>query len=131
MKFGLMYELQLPRPWDAEAELRLVRNALREVELADEYGFDSIWANEHHFLEEYAHSSAPDVFLAACAARTRRIRIGHAVVLSAPAYNPPARVAERIAMLDLVSNGRVEWGTGESASRTELEGFCLTPEEKK
>lgn len=131
MKFGLMYELQLPRPWRETAEQELVQNALAEVELADKLGFDSIWANEHHFLEEYAHSSAPEVFLAACAARTKSVRIGHAVVLSPPNFNAPARVAERIAMLDLVSNGRVQWGTGESASRVELEGFSVDPATKK
>jgi alkanesulfonate monooxygenase SsuD/methylene tetrahydromethanopterin reductase-like flavin-dependent oxidoreductase (luciferase family) len=131
MKFGLLYELQLPRPWNEDSEHKLIQNALREVEIADDCGFDAIWANEHHFLEEYAHSSAPEVFLAACAARTKRLRIGHAVVLSAPGYNPPARVAERISTLDLISSGRVEWGTGESASRTELEGFGLDTTEKK
>src|SRR5213079_1971292 len=69
--------------------------------------------------------------LAACAARTTRIRIGHGVVLAPPGYNHPARVAERIATLDLISDGRVDWGTGESASRVELEGFGIDPEQKK
>lgn len=123
MRFGLLYELQLPRPWDDNAEHRLIHEALAEAVSADELGFDYLWANEHHFLEEYSHSSAPEVFLAAAAALTKRIHLGHAVVLSPPGYNPPARVAERIATLDLVSSGRVAWGTGQSASRTELEGF--------
>ncbi len=131
MKFGLLYELQLPRPWTEESEHRLVQDALAEVEVADRLGFDHVWANEHHFLEEYSHNSAPEVFLAAAAGRTRRIRIGHAVVLAPPNYNPPARVAERIAMLDLVSSGRAEWGTGSSASRAELEGFNIDPALKK
>lgn len=131
MRFGLIYELQLPRPWDEDAEHRLVQDALQEVEVADRLGFDYVWANEHHFLEEYSHNSAPEVFLAAAAGRTRRIRIGHAVVLSPPGYNPPAHVAERISMLDLVSSGRAEWGTGSSASRAELEGFGVDPEQKK
>jgi len=131
MKFGLLYEHQLPRPWDPDAELRLFHEALEQVELADRLGLDAIWQVEHHFLEEYAHSSAPEVFLAAAAARTRSIRIGHGVVLAPPGYNHPARVAERIATLDLVSRGRVEWGTGESASRVELEGFGVAVEQKK
>jgi alkanesulfonate monooxygenase SsuD/methylene tetrahydromethanopterin reductase-like flavin-dependent oxidoreductase (luciferase family) len=131
MKFGLLYEHQLPRPWDDGAEHRLFKEALEQAEVADRLGFDYIWEVEHHFLEEYAHSSAPEVFLAACASRTKNIRLGHGVVLSAPAYNHPARVAERIATLDLVSDGRVDWGTGESAARTELEGFRIDPEEKK
>lgn len=131
MRFGLLYELQLPRPWDERAEYRLVQNALAEIELADRLGYDYVWANEHHFLEEYSHNSAPEVFLAAAAARTRHIHVGHGVVLSPPGYNPPARVAERIAMLDLVSGGRCEWGTGSSASRSELEGFGIDPAMKK
>ena len=131
MRFGLIYELQLPRPWDAESEHRLVQHALAEVEVADRLGFDYVWANEHHFLEEYSHNSAPEVFLAAAAGRTRQIHVGHAVVLSPPGYNPPAHVAERIAMLDLVSSGRAEWGTGSSASRAELEGFNVDAAQKK
>lgn len=131
MKFGLLYEHQLPRPWDAESEHRLFHEALEQVELADRLGFDYVWEVEHHFLEEYAHSSAPEVFLAACSRNTRQIRLGHGVVLAPPGYNHPARVAERIATLDLLSNGRVEWGTGESASRTELDGFGIDPDKKK
>ncbi|WP_111400455.1 LLM class flavin-dependent oxidoreductase [Humitalea rosea] len=87
-------------------------------------------AIEHHFLEEYSHSSAPEVFLAACSQRTKRIRLGHGVMLMAPPYNHPARAAERIATLDLVANGRVEWGTGESATAMEMGGFGVKPEEK-
>ena len=81
MKFGLLYEHQLPRPWDEQAEHQLLKDALAQVELADRLGFDYIWENEHHFLEEYSHSSAPEVFLACCARNTTRIRLGHAVVL--------------------------------------------------
>ena len=102
MRFGLLYEHQLPRPWTGDTEHRLFKDALAQVELADGLGIDYIWEVEHHFLEEYAHSSAPEVFLAACAARTKRIRIGHGVVLAPPGYNHPARVAERIATLDLI-----------------------------
>src|SRR5215813_945466 len=109
MRFGLLYEHQLPRPWTGDTEHKLFHEALAQVELADRLGIDYIWEVEHHFLEEYAHSSAPEVFLAACAARTSRIRIGHGVVLAPPGYNHPARVAERIATLDLVSDGRVDW----------------------
>ncbi|MDE0084253.1 MAG: LLM class flavin-dependent oxidoreductase, partial [Candidatus Poribacteria bacterium] len=90
-----------------------------------------IWEVEHHFLEEYSHSSAPEVFLAACSQRTKQIRLGHGIVLMPPAYNHPARVAERLATLDLVSNGRVEWGTGESASHMELGGFNVDPKCKR
>src|SRR5947208_16702049 len=131
MKFGIFYELQLPRPWAVGSELTLFQDALAQVELADRLGIDYAWEVEHHFLEEYSHSSAPEVFLAAASQRTKRIRLGHGIVLMPPAYNHPARVAERIAMLDLVSGGRVEFGTGESASRIELEGFGVSPAEKR
>jgi alkanesulfonate monooxygenase SsuD/methylene tetrahydromethanopterin reductase-like flavin-dependent oxidoreductase (luciferase family) len=116
VKFGLFYEHQLPRPWDADSERQLVQDALEQVELADRLGFDVAWEVEHHFLEEYSHSSAPEVFLAAASQRTRDIRLGHGIIQTAPAYNHPARTAERLAMLDLVSNGRVEFGSGESSS---------------
>jgi alkanesulfonate monooxygenase SsuD/methylene tetrahydromethanopterin reductase-like flavin-dependent oxidoreductase (luciferase family) len=131
MKFGIFYEHQLPRPWGEGDEQRLFQEALDQVELADRLGLDSAWEVEHHFLEEYSHSSAPEVFLAACSQRTKRIRLGHGIVLMPPGYNHPARVAERVATLDLVSNGRVEFGTGESASRAELEGFGISPADKR
>jgi alkanesulfonate monooxygenase SsuD/methylene tetrahydromethanopterin reductase-like flavin-dependent oxidoreductase (luciferase family) len=131
MRFGLFYEHQLPRPWEEDAEANLLRDALEQVELADRVGVDQVWEVEHHFLEEYSHSSAPEVFLAACSQRTKRIRLGHGITLMPPGYNHPARVAERIATLDLVSDGRVEWGTGESSSRMELEGFGVSYLEKR
>jgi alkanesulfonate monooxygenase SsuD/methylene tetrahydromethanopterin reductase-like flavin-dependent oxidoreductase (luciferase family) len=131
VKFGIFYEHQLPRPWRDDAEHKLFHDALAQVELADALGIDFAWEVEHHFLEEYSHSSAPEVFLAAASQRTTDIRLGHGIVLMPPGYNHPARVAERIATLDLVSNGRVELGTGESASRAELEGYCVDPAERR
>jgi alkanesulfonate monooxygenase SsuD/methylene tetrahydromethanopterin reductase-like flavin-dependent oxidoreductase (luciferase family) len=131
VKFGIFYEHQLPRPWAEGDELRLFQEALDQVELADRLGIDFAWEVEHHFLEEYSHSSAPEVFLAACSQRTTRIRLGHGIVLMPPGYNAPARVAERIATLDLVSGGRVEFGTGESSSRLELEGYGVPVSEKR
>src|SRR5262245_21173501 len=131
MKFGIFYEHQLPRPWREGDELRLFQEALDQVELADRIGIDYAWEVEHHFLEEYSHSSAPEVFLAACSQRTRRIRLGHGIVLTPPGYSAPQRVASRIATLDLVSNGRVDFGTGESSSRLELEGFGIDPGQKR
>jgi alkanesulfonate monooxygenase SsuD/methylene tetrahydromethanopterin reductase-like flavin-dependent oxidoreductase (luciferase family) len=131
MQFGIFYEHQIPRPWHDGDEHRLLKDALEQVELADRLGIDVAWEVEHHFLEEYSHSSAPEVFLAACSQRTKRIRLGHGITLMPPGYNHPARVAERIATLDLVSDGRVEWGTGESSSRIELEGFGVGYLEKR
>ena len=130
MKFGLFYQHQALQPWDDNTELRVYQEALDQVELADKLGFDCVWETEHHFLEEYSHSAAPEVFLAAASQRTKNIHLGHAVMLMSPNYNHPARSAERIAVLDLVSNGRVEWGTGESASALELGGFNVPQEEK-
>ncbi len=131
MKFGIFYEHQLPRPWRDGDELRLYQEALDQVELADKLGIDYAWEVEHHFLEEYSHSSAPEVFLAACSQRTRQIRLGHGIVQMPPNYNHPARVAERIATLDLVSGGRVEFGTGESSALLELDGFHVDVETKR
>ncbi len=131
MKFGIFYEHQLPRPWSEGSEHRLFQDALDQVELADRLGIDSAWEVEHHFLEEYSHSSAPEVFLAACSQRTKQIRLGHGIVLMPPGYNHPARIAERVATLDLVSNGRVEFGTGESSSLAELGGFGVDVARKR
>jgi alkanesulfonate monooxygenase SsuD/methylene tetrahydromethanopterin reductase-like flavin-dependent oxidoreductase (luciferase family) len=131
MRFGIFYEHQLPRPWTEGLELQLFQDALDQVELADGLGFDNVWEVEHHFLEEYSHSSAPEIFLAACSQRTKQIRLGHGIVLMPPGYNHPARVAERIATLDLVSRGRVEWGTGESSALLELGGYRVAVEDKR
>jgi alkanesulfonate monooxygenase SsuD/methylene tetrahydromethanopterin reductase-like flavin-dependent oxidoreductase (luciferase family) len=123
VRFGIFYEHQLPRPWGPDDEHRLLKDALEQVELADRVGIDYVWEVEHHFLEEYSHSSAPEVFLAAASQRTSRIRLGHGIVQLPLGFNHTARVAERIATLDLVSDGRVEFGTGESSSEAELGGF--------
>ncbi|RMH76677.1 MAG: LLM class flavin-dependent oxidoreductase [Actinomyces sp.] len=131
MKFGIFYEHQLPRPWAPDDEARLIRDALEQIELADRLGIDYVWEVEHHFLEEYSHSSAPEVFLAAASQRTERIRLGHGIVLTAPGFNHPVRTAERIAMLDLVSGGRVDFGSGESSSEAELGGFGVPFERKR
>jgi alkanesulfonate monooxygenase SsuD/methylene tetrahydromethanopterin reductase-like flavin-dependent oxidoreductase (luciferase family) len=131
MRFGLFYEHQLPRPWTEHSEETLIHHALEQIELADRLGFHSVWEVEHHFLEEYSHSSAPEVFLAAASQRTKNIRLGHGIILTAPGYNHPARTAERVSMLDLVSHGRVEFGSGESGSLSELGGFNLAPALKR
>jgi alkanesulfonate monooxygenase SsuD/methylene tetrahydromethanopterin reductase-like flavin-dependent oxidoreductase (luciferase family) len=131
MKFGIFYEHQLPRPWAQDDERKLLKNALEQIELADKLGIDYVWEVEHHFLEEYSHSSAPEVFLAAASQRTKNIRLGHGIVQLPINFNHPARVAERIATLDLISDGRVDFGTGESSSEMELGGFLINREEKR
>jgi len=129
MKFGIFYELQLPRPWGPNDELTLYQNALEQIELADKCGYDYAWQVEHHFLEEYSHSPAPESFLAAASQRTKQIRLGHGICQLTT--NHPARVAERIATLDLLSRGRVEFGMGESSSSTELEPFGVDIDAKR
>jgi alkanesulfonate monooxygenase SsuD/methylene tetrahydromethanopterin reductase-like flavin-dependent oxidoreductase (luciferase family) len=121
MKFGIFYEHQLPKPWDEESEYRLLHESLDQIELADSLGYHYAWEVEHHFLEEYSHSAAPEVFLGAASQRTKNIRLGHGIIQLTT--NHPARVAERVSTLDLVSNGRVELGLGEASSTTELHPF--------
>ncbi|HEU5159522.1 MAG TPA: LLM class flavin-dependent oxidoreductase [Streptosporangiaceae bacterium] len=131
MRFAIFYEHQLPRPWDHGEERRLYLDALEQIELADRVGFDYVWEVEHHFLEEYSHSSAPEVFLAAASQRTSRIRLGHGIIQLPPNVNHPARIAERVATLDIVSDGRVDFGTGEGSAGAELGGFGVRRTEKR
>ena len=129
MKFGIFYELQLPRPWNERSEYQLLQDALGQIELADRLGFDYAWCVEHHFLEEYSHCSAPEVFLCAASQRTQRIRLGHGVV-QLPTNNP-IRVAERVATLDLLTGGRVELGLGEAQGPVELHPFGRRVRDKR
>jgi len=130
MKFGIFFELSVPRPF-AENERIVYQNALEQTRLADELGFDQVWAVEHHFLEEYSHCSAPELFLTACAMQTTNIRVGHGIVTCVPEFNHPIRIAERAAVLDILSGGRLEMGTGRSATWTELGGFEANPDDTK
>ena len=131
MRFGVFYELQLPKPWSDNAEHQLVHQALQQVQLADKLGIDYAWAVEHHFLDEYSHCSASDVFLTALAAKTENIRVGFGIRQVIPNYNHPSRTAESVAMLDLVSDGRVECGIGEGATRLELHGYGIPAKNKR
>ena len=129
MKFGVFYEHQLPRPWTETSEYELMHNALAQIELADQLGYDYAWQVEHHFLEEYSHASAPEVFLAAASQRTKQIRLGHGIIQLTT--NHPHRVAERVATLDLISGGRVELGMGEGAGPAELHPFNVRVRDKR
>jgi alkanesulfonate monooxygenase SsuD/methylene tetrahydromethanopterin reductase-like flavin-dependent oxidoreductase (luciferase family) len=131
VRFGIYFELSVPRPGGSVAEYHVYQNALEQCRLADELGFDHVWAVEHHFLEEYSHCSAPEVFLTAVAAQTRRIRVGHGAVVCVPEMNHPVRVAERAAALDQISGGRLEFGTARSSTWTELGGFGANPDDTK
>ena len=131
MKISLFYEFALPRPWSEDDEHQMFQDGLDEVEAADKAGFSTVWLTEHHFLEEYCHSTAPEMFLAAASQRTKDIRLGFGVMHLPPPINHPARVAERVATLDHLSNGRVEFGTGEGSSVAELGGFNIDPADKR
>ncbi len=110
MKFGLFYQIQVPKPWSEESESQRLYEALDQITYAEEMGFDSVWFSEHHFRPVWSHNSAPDLTLAAVSQRTSRIRLGIGVVL-APIHHP-LHVAARMATLDILSHGRVDVGLG-------------------
>jgi alkanesulfonate monooxygenase SsuD/methylene tetrahydromethanopterin reductase-like flavin-dependent oxidoreductase (luciferase family) len=126
VRFSILLEVQIAQP-TPEGERRTFHECIEQVELADQLGYHAVWATEHHGLYEFSHSSAPECLLSFVAARTRRIRVGHSVTLTPQRYNHPIRIAERIATLDILSNGRVNWGSGKSATRVEREAFEIDP----
>ena len=121
MEFSLAYEMQRPTPDDHA----VIEETIEQCILADQMGFDAVWFVEHHFLTTFSMSPCPEVILTAIAAQTKRIRLGFGVVILP--YHHPVRVAERIAMLDHISNGRVEFGTGRSAPY-EQTGMGIDPQ---
>ena len=127
MQFALFTEIPVPRPWDARSEYRAYHEVIEQAVAADRAGFHSFWTVEHHFLEEMSHCTNPEVLYGTIAARTENLRIGYGVRLMPKPYNHPVRTAESVATLDLISGGRVEFGTGRSTSRAELEGFGIDP----
>jgi alkanesulfonate monooxygenase SsuD/methylene tetrahydromethanopterin reductase-like flavin-dependent oxidoreductase (luciferase family) len=122
-KLDLLFEVEVPRPWTEGKEQQKFQEALEQAVFADEMGFDTVWLVEHHFLEEAAHSSAPDAFLGALTQRTSRCRLGFGVTLMPGRVNHPIRVAERAAVMDILSDGRLEMGTGRSSSPYQLRAF--------
>ena len=131
MEFAMFYEIPVPRPWQEGDEFKAYQDTLEQAILADKMGFHGLWTVEHHFLEEYSHCSNPEVLYGAIASRTKNIRLGYGVRLMPKPYNHPVRTAESVAVLDLISKGRVEFGTGRSSSRAELEGFGINPQETR
>ncbi len=128
MIFSMIFEAQLSNP-TREREQHVIHECVEQAVLAEQMGFDRIWAVEHHALGMYAHMSAPEIFLSYVAAKTSRIRIGHGVVCVPFAYNHPVRVAEKAAMLDILSGGRVDLGVGRGATPRELSVFGLTSDQ--
>jgi alkanesulfonate monooxygenase SsuD/methylene tetrahydromethanopterin reductase-like flavin-dependent oxidoreductase (luciferase family) len=127
VEFGLLYEWQMPAGISRDEESRHFLQMIEQVKLAEELGFTSVWSVEHHFLESFSHASAPEVLLSWIAAQTSTIRVGHGVRLLPYPYNHPIRAAEQAATLDLLSQGRLEFGTGRSATAAELGGFGIDP----
>jgi alkanesulfonate monooxygenase SsuD/methylene tetrahydromethanopterin reductase-like flavin-dependent oxidoreductase (luciferase family) len=131
VKFALFYEIPVPRPWAPGSEHQAYKDVLEQAVLGDEMGFHAFWTVEHHFLEEFSHCSNPEVLYGAVAARTKNIRLGYGVRLAPKPYNHPVRSAESAAVLDLISDGRVDFGTGRSSTRLELEGFGIHPDDTR
>jgi alkanesulfonate monooxygenase SsuD/methylene tetrahydromethanopterin reductase-like flavin-dependent oxidoreductase (luciferase family) len=119
VEFSMIFEAQMA---DASIsnERQVIRDCVEQAVFAEEMGFDRVWSVEHHCLRWYAHMSAPEIFLTWVAAKTTRIRIGHGVVCMPFKYNHPIRVAERAAMLDVLSNGRLDLGAGRGATLQEM-----------
>ncbi len=131
MKFALFYEIPVARPWTPDSERLAYHNTIEQAVAADKLGWHAFWSVEHHFLSEYSHCSNPEVLYGAIAARTQNLRLGYGVRLMPAPYNHPVRTAESVAVLDLISNGRVDFGTGRSSTRLELEGFGIDPHETR
>lgn len=128
MEFGLFNALYLPHEQasDPGAEHSRLLDEVTSIQAADRSGFKYTWASEHHFLTEYSHLSANESFLAFVAAKTERIHVGTGIFNITPPVNHPARVAERVAMIDHLSEGRFEFGMGRGSSTTEQGGFGIT-----
>ncbi len=121
VKLDLLYEVDVPKPWgqshpygQREHEQRAYRDAVEQIKLADSFGFNTIWAVEHHFREGRSHCPAPEVLLGHLSGTTENLRLGFGVTLTPFAFTPPQRIAEKVATVDILSGGRVEWGTGRS-----------------
>ena len=115
MKFGVFYNPMVPKApgrqdWEPGQERQAFREMLEQIRFADSLGFDYAFLGEHHFMPEYAHNSATEVLLGALAETTSNIRLGTGIVHAS--HNDPVRIAERIAMVDQLSGGRVEFGFG-------------------
>jgi alkanesulfonate monooxygenase SsuD/methylene tetrahydromethanopterin reductase-like flavin-dependent oxidoreductase (luciferase family) len=131
MKFALMYEIEMPKPWYEGYEYDKYWQVMAQIQYAEEMGFDYVWAVEHHGLEELSHCSAPEILFAAASQRTSRIRFGHGAVLLPQPYNHPIRVAERIGALDILSNGRLDVGFARSTTLCEMGGFGVDPNDTR
>lgn len=127
MKLDLLYEIDVPKPWPGshpygqrQAEQEAYREAFEQIKLADTLGFHTTWHVEHHFREGRSHSPAPEVIIGALSQCTENLRLGFGVTLMPHPFTPPMRVAEKVATADILSNGRIEWGTGRSTPMEQI-----------
>ena len=121
MKFGLMTQIQMPRPWGSQPERAAYRNTIAQAVAAERAGFSHYWITEQHFFLEIGHSACPDMLLSAISQHTSRIRLGFSVVLMT--VNNPFSIAERVATLDVLSDGRVDFGMGRGSTPYMVEAF--------
>ncbi|MDX1810394.1 MAG: LLM class flavin-dependent oxidoreductase [Gammaproteobacteria bacterium] len=128
MQFDLFYELSVPDHLQL-SEKQVFDNTIEEIRLADNCDFTTAWLVEHHFMKQYSHSSAPELYLAALSQQTQRIRLGHAII-PLP-YNHPVRTAERLATLDILCNGRLEFGFGRGFSPKEYQNFGVSMKDSR
>jgi len=138
MELGLLYEFEAPKPWAGEhpwgqrnAERNAYANCMEQIVLADKKGFHTAWLVEHHFREGRSHMPCNDVVLGALSQITERIRLGFGVALMPHEFIHPARVAEKVATVDLLSRGRVEWGMGRSTPMEQIAFGVDVPNSKQ
>src|SRR5438270_13535776 len=128
MKLDLLYEIDVPKPWpekphpygQREAEQKAYRDALEQIALADTLGFNGVWLVGHHFREGRSHCPSSEVVLGALSQITSNLRLGFGVTLTPFGFIHPARIAEKVATVDVLSGGRVEWGTGRSTPMEQI-----------
>ncbi|MDE0579172.1 MAG: LLM class flavin-dependent oxidoreductase, partial [bacterium] len=127
MKLDLLYEVDAPKPWgkphpwgQREREQKAYKDAVEQIKLADSFGFNTIWAVEHHFREGRSHCPASEVLLGALSMVTENIKMGFGVTLTPFGFIPPQRIAEKVATVDILSNGRAVWGTGRSTPMEQI-----------
>lgn len=138
MELGLLYEIEAPKPWAGDhpwgqrtAERAAYKNCLEQIALADRKGFHTAWLVEHHFREGRSHMPSNEVVLGALSQITEQIRLGFGVALMPHEFIHPARIAEKVATVDLLSKGRVEWGMGRSTPMEQIAFGVEIAESKK
>lgn len=129
MEFGLFIGGWVPDYLDGRDDAAEHERLIDETRIAiagDRSNWKYVWVTEHHFLTEYSHISASEIVMPHILAKTERIRVASGIINVTPPVNHPARIAERVAMLDHLSGGRFDFGTGRGSSSTEQGGFGIT-----